>query len=248
VPYHPGEQKPYDCGACHTTGYRAQGNQDGLEGIIGTWAESGIQCEECHGPGSNHVSNPYGVAMEIDRSSQLCGECHIRDSVSTIDASGGLTKYHEQAEELYASKHMALTCVACHDPHKSALNADEDLNPSQGIWNDCEDCHFQQASLQKPSIMANILACTDCHMPPMTKSAWGISETFTGDVTSHLFEINLDPEAPQFSEDGSETFPYLTFSFACSSCHIDGATRAKSGLTKSVEELAEFASGYHNPQ
>ena len=34
VAYHPGEEKPYDCGVCHTTGYRPQGHQDGLEGII----------------------------------------------------------------------------------------------------------------------------------------------------------------------------------------------------------------------
>lgn len=248
VAYHPGEQKPYDCGSCHTTGYRPQGNQDDLEGIVGTWTEPGIQCEECHGPGGNHVSNPNNVAMEIDRSSQLCGECHIRESISSIDASGGFTRHHEQAEELYASKHMALTCVACHDPHASAVNADEEINPNQGIWNDCEDCHFQQAANQKPSPMTNILTCTDCHMPPMAKSAWGNTDTFTGDVSSHLFAINVDPEAPQFSEDEGETNPYITISFACSSCHIESATRAKAGLARSFEELAEFAIGYHNSE
>lgn len=248
VAYHPGEQKPYDCGSCHTTGYRPQGNQDGLEGIVGTWAEPGIQCEACHGPGSNHVSNPYGVALEIDRSSQLCGECHIRGSISSIDASGGFTRHHEQAEEFYASKHMALTCVACHDPHASTINADEELNPNSGIWNDCEDCHFQQAANQKPSFMANILTCTDCHMPPMAKSAWGNADAYSADVASHLFAINVDPDAPQFSEDGSVTFPYITVTFACQSCHIDGATRAKAGLARSIEELVEFAQGYHSSE
>ena len=58
VPYHAGEEKPYDCGSCHTTGYSPVGNQDDLPGLIGTWAEPGIQCEECHGPGSLHAEIP----------------------------------------------------------------------------------------------------------------------------------------------------------------------------------------------
>jgi hypothetical protein len=37
--YHAGEKnKKYDCGRCHTTGYSDEGHQDGLEGIVGTWA------------------------------------------------------------------------------------------------------------------------------------------------------------------------------------------------------------------
>ena len=61
VAYHPGEEVPYDCGACHTTGYSAQGNQDGLPGLAGSWAEPGVQCEACHGPGSNHASHQNGI-------------------------------------------------------------------------------------------------------------------------------------------------------------------------------------------
>ncbi|NIS79020.1 MAG: hypothetical protein GTO14_02075 [Anaerolineales bacterium] len=244
--YHPGEQKPYDCGPCHTTGYQPSGHQDGLEGITGTWAEPGVQCERCHGPGGNHVGDPYGVAMEIDRSAQLCGDCHIRGSVSAVNAKGGFTRHHEQAEELYASKHFAIGCVGCHDPHASALNADEELNPSKGIWNDCQDCHFEQAANQKSSTMAGLLSCTDCHMPPMSKSAWGNLDVFTADVRSHLFAINDDPAAPQFSEDGGETMPYLTIQYACQSCHIAGATRSRAGASRTLEALAETAQGYHS--
>lgn len=55
IDYHPGETKHYDCGPCHTTGYSEAGNQDGLEGVVGTWAFPGITCEECHDPGKAHV-------------------------------------------------------------------------------------------------------------------------------------------------------------------------------------------------
>ncbi len=69
VAYHAGEEKPYDCGSCHTTGYQPEGHQLGLPGLIGTWVEDGIGCEECHGPGENHVNDPYMVSMDIDRDS-----------------------------------------------------------------------------------------------------------------------------------------------------------------------------------
>ncbi len=242
VAYHAGQEKPYNCGTCHTTGYKPDGNQDGLEGLIGTWAEPGIQCERCHGPGSNHASDPYGFALKIDRTAQLCGECHIRGSVDEIDAKGGFTKHHEQAEELYASKHFAIGCVACHDPHASALYADEEVNPDKGIWNDCEDCHFNEAANQKSQTMVAVgVECTDCHMAPMAKSAQGNLDTYTGDIDSHLFGINVDPNAPQFSEDGSVTMPYITIPYACQHCHIEGGGAS----ARSVEELAAFAADYH---
>ena len=67
--YHAGEvEKPYDCGPCHTTGYSAwppDARQDDLPGLIGTWAEPGVQCEACHGPGSLHASDPHGVALVV---------------------------------------------------------------------------------------------------------------------------------------------------------------------------------------
>lgn len=245
VPYELGKEKPYNCGPCHTTGYSPEGHQDDLEGIVGTWAEPGIQCEECHGPGSLHVTNPQGYAMTIDRDPQLCGNCHIRGSVSSIDASNGFTKHHEQAEEMYASKHFALGCVACHDPHASVLNADEEVNPNKGIWNDCQDCHFDKVKNQKSAAMAAILECEDCHMAPMAKSAWG-NEAYTGDILSHLFAINTDPDAPQFSEDGSVTMPYITVQYACQSCHIEGATRSKAGAPRDLDTLFEAAAGYHS--
>jgi cytochrome c553 len=48
VGYHPGEEKPYNCGTCHTTGYSAwppDAHQDDMPGMVGTFSEGGIQCE-----------------------------------------------------------------------------------------------------------------------------------------------------------------------------------------------------------
>jgi hypothetical protein len=241
VPYHAGEEKPYDCGSCHTTGFNPVGHQDGLEGIIGTWAFEGIQCEECHGPGNRHAEDPYGVRMVVERASQLCGDCHVRGNPSEIDASGGFIRHHEQFEELFSSKHFAISCVTCHDPHASTLYEDPDVNPNHGLRQTCEACHWSQEFQNNKKHLG--VDCIDCHMPPMGKSAVGDLDIYSGDINSHLFSINPDPNAPQFSEDGAIAMPYITLSYACMQCH-----NGQQASVKDAETLADMAAGYHTPQ
>lgn len=100
--YHNNEvDKPFNCGNCHTTGWRHYDNnlnpnrQNGLPGMDGTFSEAGIQCEACHGAGSLHSQT--SLAADITREAtarttlQLldqdqgygraiaCSECHTRD-------------------------------------------------------------------------------------------------------------------------------------------------------------------------
>ncbi len=238
--YHAGEEnKPYDCGNCHTTGYKPTGNQDGLPGLVGTWAEPGIQCESCHGPGSNHASSPYGVALKVDRDAELCGSCHLRGGADAIDASGGFIRHHEQYEELFQSKHQALSCVACHDPHKGVIQGRETGTSTVKV--ECQSCHFQQADFQASVVMKQMVDCIDCHMPRITKSAWGDADAYTGDIRTHLWAI--DPYATsQFSEDGKTAISQVSLDFACKSCHRTGG----SASVKTDEQLKDTAIGYHS--
>lgn len=240
VAYHAGEEKPYDCGSCHTTGFGPEGHQDGLEGIEGTWAFPGVQCEECHGPGSLHATDPQGIRMVVDRTSQLCGQCHIRGNPAQIDASGGFVRHHEQYEEMFNSKHFAISCVTCHDPHSSALYSDDEINPNQGIIQQCDTCHWEQVFQNNRRHLG--VDCTDCHMPPMVKSAAGNLEIFTGDIRSHQFSINTDPDAPQFSDDGSFAQPYITLAYACGQCH-----NGEKAAERDMDTLESMAQGYHTP-
>ncbi|MCO5183149.1 MAG: hypothetical protein M9918_20750 [Anaerolineae bacterium] len=241
VAYHAGEEKPYDCGSCHTTGYVAEGNQDGLPGLVGTWALDGIQCEECHGPGSNHASYPLSFQPVMDRDSEACGDCHVRGGSEEVNASDGFIQHHEQYEELFQSKHITIDCVVCHDPHTGVVQLRQD--GVQTTRTQCENCHFDQASNAGNETHESVaIDCIDCHMPRVTKSAVGDVERFTGDLRTHLMAI--DPQQiGQFSEDGTVALSQLSLDFACRGCHNpDGR-----GRIKTDEELITAAAGYHDP-
>lgn len=241
VAYHAGEEKPYDCGTCHTTGYTPSGNQDDMPGMIGTWAQDGVQCEECHGPGSSHVNHPMSFGMDVDRHPATCGECHSRGEIESVDASNGFINHHEQYEELFQSKHAVIDCVMCHDPHAGVVQLRQAKLPTTRT--NCEDCHFKEEKVQNNTIHEKInVKCIDCHMPKLTKSALGDAERFTGDLRTHMMAIDPD-QIGQFSEDGSEALSQLSLDFACRSCHSDGGD----GTVKTDEELIEGAKGYHTP-
>ena len=240
VPYHQGEQKAYNCGTCHTTGYANEPgtHQDDMPGMVGTWTEPGIQCEACHGPGGDHAADPRGVRPLVDRDAAQCGKCHYRGAPEAVDASGGFIKHHEQYEELFQSKHLALDCVDCHDPHAGVIalrKAGEQTTRTQ-----CENCHFNEAKYQASATMKEAVACIDCHMPRVTKSAVGNAAKFTGDIRTHLMAI--DPtQASQFSEDGKFTLSQLSLDFACKSCHVEDGI----ALTYNDALLKKYAYNYH---
>ena len=239
--YHSGEEKvKYTCGTCHTTGYSAapDTHQDGLPGIVGTWAEPGITCEACHGPGSLHAANPRGVEVKVDRDSELCGQCHLRGAPEAVNASGGFIQHHEQYEELFQSKHMALNCVTCHDPHEGVVQLRQ--VGEQTTRTQCENCHFKQETQQKLAVHMAVAECVDCHMPRVTKSAVGDAARFTGDIRTHMMAID-SREIGQFSEDGKEALSQIGLDFACRHCHVAGGI----ATPKTDGQLIEMATDYH---
>ena len=240
VKYHSGEEKlPYDCGSCHTTGYSPNGNQDGLPGLVGTWAQEGIRCEACHGPGSLHVSNPPGFEMKIVRDSEACGACHRRGDVENVNAKDGFIEHHEQYEELFQGKHAVLDCVQCHDPHKGVVQLREAKEQTTRIT--CDRCHQEQARLVKNAKHAAMKTpCVECHMPRIVKTAWGDPEKFSGDIRTHLMSINPE-QISQFSEDGKTALSEIGLDYACRHCHVPG-----SGMAKTDEELIAAAKDYHS--
>ena len=239
--YHPGEKRPYNCGSCHTTGYNPdpETHQDDLPGIVGTWAEPGVTCERCHGPGSLHVANPYSARLEVNRDAEACGECHIRGSIEAVNASGGFIRHHEQYEELFQSKHVTLDCNICHDPHLGVIQLRK--AGKQTTRTQCSNCHFQQAKYQDSEVhLAMKVNCIECHMPRVSKSAVGNAKKFTGDLRTHLMAIDA-LQIVQFIDDGNTALSQLGLNFACRSCHVEGGKAS----VKTDEELIKKSYNYH---
>ena len=215
--YHKGQKKPYKCGPCHMTAYNPGGHQDGLPGMIGTWIEDGIGCEECHGPGSDHITDPAKNKVTVDSSAIACGKCHQRGGIGPKPpASGGFIRHHEQINELLAGSHKELDCVECHDPHQRAIMVDAAK---------CAECHDGETQSFAKSLHGKSgISCIECHMPKVTKSA--IAEAkYVGDVRTHIFKINTDANGAMFTtveKDGTKSSyanGAVTLEFACLQCH-----------------------------
>lgn len=240
VAYHAGESNlSYNCGSCHTTGYTLSGNQDGLPGLTGTWAFSGVQCEECHGPGSAHANHPLSVGMEVDRDAESCNDCHGRNDVVQVMGSDGFIQHQDSYPDLFPGKHAVIDCVVCHDPHSGVMQLQK--TDVATVQVPCESCHYDQVQVQNNTRHVRLgVDCVDCHMPFMKQVAVGDADTFTADLRIHLTAI--DPQQiAQFAEDGT-ALPQIGLNFACRSCHENGSDGE---LTDEV--LTQMATGYHTP-
>ncbi len=273
VDYHPNDVKIYNygCFKCHTTGGDTNGTWLPAVAGLGTFTESGIGCESCHGPGSDHIAAPSssnidrvyefahqdnslgglsvgGVVQTPDPNGDdvnfLCGTCHNRSYTDPINSSGGFIKHHEQWDEFVSSKHgdMGFSCTTCHNPHKRVIwNGD-------GITKTCGTCHTDQVATTNHSAGAT---CLDCHMPFAAKSGTtrGLSG-YKGDVRSHLLKIIPDT-ASMFSPDGSVVrddsvrSAALSPHFACLGCHNDDPNDIIPD--KTIDEAALAAINMHGP-
>ncbi len=136
------------CLPCHTVGAKAVNADPALNN--GGYDEMavarlyGVQCENCHGPGSSHP-NPDPGSVDVVTAAGLCGSCHNGPHHPTFDEwgssphnsviveaaeSAGCAKCHNG---VYAGTYLdnpggfvnppavedtlAITCAVCHDPH-----------------------------------------------------------------------------------------------------------------------------------
>ncbi|NOX60046.1 MAG: hypothetical protein GXP29_14465 [Planctomycetes bacterium] len=263
--------KPYDssCFVCHTTGPEPPDEdnptfQDNRPGLAGTWQEAGIQCEACHGPGSNHVPNTSARDAFVDTSASFCGECHNRpfdSDGSVILAANGFIKHHEQYPELLASGgHATLDCVTCHDPHVSVL-----YDRENAMRQECLDCHPDQGmALHRGKTFVRgsyveSLSCESCHMTYATRSGSNATEAVVGelgrmgDTRTHIFRINTSESdyTSFFNEDMSEVVKdsqgraAVTVDFVCLRCHnglgsaFDLTVRSASSIANNIHSAGQ---------
>jgi hypothetical protein len=269
--YRPDQQTPlpfaYEHFRRYTTGARPQGpdnplSQDGRLGIRGTWTEAGVQCEACHGPGSNHVPDPQAHNIFVDATAGTCARCHTAGAdPNVILAADGFINAGSQYAELRASGgHADFTCTICHDPHASVV-----YDRGAGVRNDCAACHSDQTMARhggKTFVRgeyAEELRCASCHMPFATKSVTAAAPAVVGttgrmgDVRSHIFRIdtrNVGFRA-MFSRDAAQVATdslgraAVTVDFVCLRCHTDETAADNTAFPLSLEFASEIAQRIH---
>lgn len=75
-----GKSKDPECVKCHTTGY---GEEGGFYSATATPGLANVQCEQCHGPGREHLSD-YTLPMAAI-SESVCLRCHTGDNSPDFD-------------------------------------------------------------------------------------------------------------------------------------------------------------------
>lgn len=160
------------CVYCHTTtGRVADGKVVDLT--------AGVNCEKCHGPGSEHVRlarqdpnpPPYSVGKsdwDVESEIQLCGDCHRLPYSISIDELRDypdlVTRFQPIGmlrSRCYLESDFAMRCTTCHNPHASVHGPGErELQIKH-----CIRCHDPNETTHVLCPQSTDDGCIECHMP-----------------------------------------------------------------------------------
>lgn len=170
-PYTPAEEWPseaYDfvlnCAGCHVTGLNATEE--------GPWLEAGVQCESCHGPGSEHFATVQDVGgspedeelaqirttIVLSPDAQICGQCHSQGTTpdglpypvdylpggNLLDESVFALFPPEDSAHWWATGHASQKYMQFNEEFYFGHSASlERLRESEGAEDTCLVCHSE---------------------------------------------------------------------------------------------------------
>ena len=160
-----GFQRPIMAGCleCHSGGPRPVAHRLGVYENP-PLRELAIGCENCHGPGLEHVSAPEKgsiinpAKLPVSELAKLCARCH-QDAGTKPDSDLLAHDSAMRQSKCYQASGGRLMCITCHDPHRS-------VRPSEAAAyyrGKCVTCHADATSHGEN--------CAGCHMPKHSPSA-----------------------------------------------------------------------------
>ncbi|MCG8651665.1 MAG: cytochrome C, partial [Pirellulales bacterium] len=159
------------CIYCHTTTAKIERGQ--IRDLV-----SNVNCEKCHGAGSEHVRlarqsptpPPYSVGRETwdgESELQLCGDCHrlprslskeeLRDYPDTLARFQPIGMLRSRC---HLESKQGLKCTTCHNPHRSV----HEVSQAEHIQH-CIQCHDSAESSHVICPVSPQTDCIGCHMP-----------------------------------------------------------------------------------
>jgi len=158
-----------ECIDCHTTTAVFDGHRL-------TSLDPGVHCEECHGPGAQHVSAAKAGDTKASLSHivrahsaidemELCGRCHRTAKDITPER---LAKYPRSVirfqpvglskSRCFLETEGGLRCTHCHDPHSPVTSRTLAVQEAT-----CMECHSRAD--QTHCSVSPAADCIKCHMP-----------------------------------------------------------------------------------
>ncbi|MFQ6616343.1 MAG: ammonia-forming cytochrome c nitrite reductase subunit c552 [Fidelibacterota bacterium] len=141
---------PY-CNKCHTVDqYEVAGNAGYDDVPIATFEN--VQCENCHGPGSDHKSSLNKADITVSFDAAVCGSCHTGDHNPTYDEWSESHHNNEDAFQWGIS-----SCQGCHEGVAAAIRLSGDLST-----------YYNGGDVGRPDTSERALSpisCAACHDP-----------------------------------------------------------------------------------
>jgi predicted CXXCH cytochrome family protein len=171
----------------------------GAPRTYGTHIETGVSCENCHGPGQAHLTAAGRHARDLhilnpnklpvaDRM-RPCSQCHAGSSV-VEDPMPDDTLISDQVtalknSECWRQSGGEITCTNCHDPHRDAPRAVLVARSEKT----CLGCHSAAVTKHAGLCPVNRLTgCVGCHMASEKRGAFTIAE--------HWIRVQPEPQTP----------------------------------------------------
>lgn len=122
-----------------------------------------IVCEDCHGPGSEHVGRPTEAGTLIGFADHSATPVRDQNTACLTCHQGGKRLHWEGS----AHESADVACSDCHNPMANFTN--DSLLAREGVNETCFGCHkAQRSEFRKRSHMPLLegkLTCIDCHGP-----------------------------------------------------------------------------------